>query len=152
MCRPQIDIDTCWSALVVVGGRSAERTELFRIGTYGVDIPTALASSAIRAERAAIDRLGPLAAGPSTPDLGLTAAVTCDGVVIQRDGRTLARVIHMACPNEMSDAETPWLSDARIRGVHISPDRQRIAVTLDYASHRTTEVWHETAAVVLAAP
>lgn len=149
LCAPQNDNPRCEATLVVATERGAETTMLFSIGEVGLDISTDLASRAIRAERDALAKLGPLTKGAVATDLGLTAEAGCDGVKIKRGSQTLARPIAMTCPGELGDAETPSVSDARIRAVQVAPDHSRVAVSVDYVRTRVASTWHLTTLAVV---
>lgn len=150
-CLTQFDVLMCSVTLFAVGadGKRSEGISLLELND-NFAISTEVASAAIRKERDALARLGPLAAGTTSPALALTVSVECDGIVLRRRGKPLATLADMVCPGDLADAETPTVGNPRIRAVHDSPDGRSFAISVDYERHRTTETWHTTTFAVFA--
>jgi len=129
---------TCRSTLEVVSATRPKATLLIEPPCNPCDDPygknfawavsTELASRAIRAERAALEALGPLQpSAVGTPPAVQVAADTCR-VDLVVDKRRIAGVLRPTrrCLDDGGDNS---FSGARLRNVQLSPDHRKLAVT-----------------------
>jgi hypothetical protein len=140
----------------VTAGRTTTRTDLFEAVCLACEtgdgvawsVPTALASKAIRAERAALDALGPLqpsAVGPKPKvDVKLVADECRVDLVIGK--KTLTGVLEESSCLAKGGITSYW--NAEVFSVEVSPDRSRLAVTI-WMRTKTTEWFSDWDQVVI---